>query len=202
MFPARRFEALASLLLTALAGAGIVAAPVEAAHQDGRVVIFAQPHTRADAIWMAQAKGAFKDEGLQVTVRWWSSGADALRAFREGNDAAPGGAQFVVTSELLAVDFWQSAGGFAVLAALARDADGYVVLARRDVRAAQDLRGKSVGVPLGSPSAWFLGEYLRKDEMTERDVVVKARAADRARCYAGTAPPIVVRCIRRRWGMS
>ncbi len=55
------------------------AALAQAGHQDGKVLIFAQPLARADAIWMAQAKGFFKEQKLDVAVRWWSSGTNALQ---------------------------------------------------------------------------------------------------------------------------
>ena len=156
---------LAILGVSGQAGAG---------HEDGKVLVLAQPLARADAIWMAQARGFFKEENLQVTVRWLSSGNDALRAFEDGREGKPGAGDFVVVNELLAVNFWQTAAAdFAVIAALARDADGYVAVAGKEVATPQALRGKSVATQLGSTSAWFLGEYLRAHGMSERDIAVR-----------------------------
>jgi ABC-type nitrate/sulfonate/bicarbonate transport system substrate-binding protein len=156
---------LASALVAAL-GTG---APAEAGHTDGKVLILAQPLARTDAIWMAQAKGYFKEEKLQVTVRWVSS----------GTDAKPGSADFVIVNELLAVHHWQATdGSFAVIAALARDAEGYVAVARSDIATPQALKGKAVGVQVGSTGAWFLGEYLRAHGMSELDVAVKPMPPD------------------------
>lgn len=161
---------LAAALVTAL-GAG---APAEAGHTDGKVLILAQPLARADAVWMAQAKGFFKEEKLQVTVRWVSSGNDALRTFQDGSEGKSGSADFVIVNELLAVHHWQATdGSFAVIAALARDAEGYVAIARSEVTTPQALKGKAVGIQVGSTGAWFLGEYLRAHGMSELDVTVK-----------------------------
>lgn len=156
-----RHYVLAAALVTAL-GAGVSA---EAGRADDKVLILAQPLARADAVWMAQAKGFFKEEKLQVTVRWVSSGNDALKS---------GSADFVIVNELLAVHHWQATdGGFAVIAALARDAEGYVAIARSEVTTPQALKGKAVGIQVGSTGAWFLGEYLRAHGMSELDVAVK-----------------------------
>jgi len=161
---------LAAALVTAL-GAG---APAEAGHTDGKVLILAQPLARTDAIWMAQAKGFFKEEKLEVTVRWVSSGNDALRTFQDGKEGKPGFGDFVIVNELLAVNLWQTTDeSFAVIAALARDAEGYVAIARSEVPTPQALKGKAVGIQVGSTGAWFLGEYLRAHGMSELEVAVK-----------------------------
>jgi len=149
-------------------------APAAAGRADEKVLILAQPLARADAVWMAQAKGFFKEENLQVTVRWVSSGNDALRTFQDGSEEKPGSADFVIVNELLAVHHWQATdGGFAVIAALARDAEGYVAIARSEVTTPEALKGKAVGIEVGSTGAWFLGEYLRAHGMSELDVAVK-----------------------------
>ncbi len=158
----------------ALAGALGPGAAAEAGHEDGKVLLFAQPLARADALWMALAKGFFKEEKLNVTVKWMSGGGEALGSFQDGKDGKQGAGDFVVVSELLAVNFWQSMdGGFAAIAALARDAEGYVGVARAEIKTPQDLRGKAVAIRLGSTNAWLLGEYLRAHGMSERDVALK-----------------------------
>lgn len=160
-----------AVALVAALGAG---APAEAGRADDKVLILAQPLARADAVWMAQAKGFFKEERLEVTVRWVSSGNDALRTFQDGNEGKSGSADFVIVNELLAVHHWQATdGSFAVIAALARDAEGYVAIARSEITTPQALKGKAVGVQVGSTGAWFLGEYLRAHGMSELDVAVK-----------------------------
>ncbi len=84
------------------------AALAQAGHQDGKVLIFAQPLARADAIWMAQAKGFFKEQKLDVVVRWWSSGTDALRVFYEGKDGKQRLGNFIVLNDLVAITILRS----------------------------------------------------------------------------------------------
>jgi ABC-type nitrate/sulfonate/bicarbonate transport system substrate-binding protein len=144
--------------------------PAEAGQEDAKVLVLAQPLARADAIWMAQSKGFFKAEGLTVSVRWMTSGAAMLGVFGEGRD----GGDFIVVSELSAVNFWQGVHpDFVVIAALARDAEGYVGIAKAGISDAQALGTKPVATRLGSTSAWLLGEYLRAHGMSERDVELK-----------------------------
>ncbi len=157
----------------AVAAAVCTGGPVEAAHEDGRVLIFAPPFVGADAIWMALTQKFFREEKLAVTVKWVASGRDALRAFDDGQNGKqrPG---FVVVNEILALNFWQ--GGdrdFTVIAPLARDAEAYVVVAKAEVTSAEGLKTKRIATTLGSTSAWFLGEFLRAHGLGERDIAVK-----------------------------
>lgn len=166
----RRYVVAAALAAALGAGTrGVEAGPV-----DDTVLILAQPLARTDAIWMAQAKGFFKEEKLQVTVRWMSSGNDALSMFQNRRAEKPGLGDFVIVNELLAVNHWQTTDeNFVVIAALARDADGYVAIARSEITTPQALKGKAVGIQVGSTGAWFLGQYLRAHGMSELDVAVK-----------------------------
>ena len=149
-------------------------APAEAGDEDGKVLVLAQPLARADAVWMAQSKEFFKAEGLAVSVRWMAGGADMLGVFGQGRDGSRGLGDFVVVSEVSAVSFWQSVHpDFVVIAALARDAQGYVGIAKAGIDDAQALGTKPVATRLGSTSAWLLGEYLRAHGMSEQDVALK-----------------------------
>ena len=49
-----------------------------------KIVVFDQPSVNHDAVWMAQAKGFYKDEGLDVTLRIFTSGVTAFQSFFAG----------------------------------------------------------------------------------------------------------------------
>ena len=149
-------------------------APAEAVDEDAKVLVLAPPLARADAIWMAQSKRFFNAEGLAVSVRWMGGGADMLGVFGQGRDGSRGFGDFVVVNEVSALSFWQSVHpDFVVIAALARDAQGYVGIAKAGIDDAHALGAKPVATRLGSTSAWLLGEYLRAHGMSERDVELK-----------------------------
>ena len=159
------------VLSLALAAVLAGAVPAAAGHEDGKVIILAQPTARGDALWMALTKDFFKEERLDVTVRWSSGGNEILRAFQGGEEGKRGFGDFVTVSELLAVNFRQNMDKtFACVGVIARDADAYVAIARAEIKTPQDLKGKTIATRLGSTSAWFLGEYLRAHGMSERDV--------------------------------
>ena len=187
----RRVTAVLSVAILLWAGAAW------AGHEDGRVLVVAPPLARADALWMAAARGFFKDEGLSVTVRWVSSGREALQALNQSRDKQAGAVAFVVVGEMLALDAWQSTEGeFAVVAPLARDADGYVVVARATVRSPDALRAAGIATQLGSTAAWVLGEYLRAHGMSERDVALKHEPPEAILSWDPTGPDIAAFVVR------
>jgi ABC-type nitrate/sulfonate/bicarbonate transport system substrate-binding protein len=154
-------------VIAALSWAGLA----EAGHEDGKILILAQPTARGDALWMALTQGFFKEEKLDVTVKWVASGNELLRAFQHGKEGHRGAGDFVLVTELPAVGFWHNTDkAFACLGVVGRDADAYVAVSRAEINTSQDLAGKTVGTRLGSTSVWFLGEYLRAHQKKERDV--------------------------------
>src|SRR5213593_2800793 len=191
-----RAAALAALVAL-LSGAPLT----EAGHKDGKVLVLAQPLARADAFWMAQSKGFFVEQHLKVSVRWVAEGADALRVFREGRDGRRGFGDFIVVSEVSAVDFWQSVErDFVVIAALARDAHGYVGIAKAEISGPEALKTKGVATRLGSTSAWLLGEYLRAHSMSERDVALKNESPEAILSWNPAENPVAAFFVREPYG--
>jgi NitT/TauT family transport system substrate-binding protein len=187
--------------LAVLCGLLSGAPPTEAGNENGKVLVLAPPLVRADAFWMAQSKGFFGEEQLEVSVRWMASGADALRIFREGRDGRRGFGDFVVLNEVSALDFWQSVEGeFVVIAALARDATGYVGIAKAEITGPEDLRMKAVATRLGSTSAWLLGEYLRAHGMSERDVALKNESPEAILSWNPAESPVAAFFVREPYG--
>src|SRR2546425_9000996 len=86
------------------------AAPVRAGHEDGKVLLFSQPIAKADAIWMAMQQGFFKDEKLDVTVKWFSAGTPAMQSFQAGNDGKRRIREFNTGGEPAAANLWQNIG--------------------------------------------------------------------------------------------
>src|SRR5438445_8863767 len=150
------------------------AAPVWAGHEDGKVLLFSQPIAKADAIWMAMQQGFFKDEKLDVTVKWFSAGTTAMQTFQAGKDGKRGFGDFNTGGELPAVNFWQNMDeAYALLAIIERDTEGYVGIARADIKTGRDLKGKTIATRVGSTGSWFVSEYLKAHGLTEKDVTIK-----------------------------
>ena len=133
-----------------------------------KVVLFGQPSVNNDAIWMAIEYGYFKEQGLDVDYRVFPSGTTAFQTFRTGQG------DIVMTGDLPSVQyFFNNPGQYQTFVAIERDAKGYVVIARKDIKSAKDLVGKPVATRVGSTGSWFISEYLSKNGVDPKSVPVK-----------------------------
>jgi len=133
-----------------------------------KITLFGQPSVNNDAIWMALEHGYFKEQGLEVEYRVFPSGTTAFQTFRTGQG------DIVMTGDLPSVQyFFNNPGQYQTIAAIERDSKGYVVIARKDIRTAKDLAGKTVATRVGSTGSWFISEYLTKNGVDPKSVPVK-----------------------------
>src|SRR5713101_2889140 len=133
-----------------------------------KITLFGQPSVNNDAIWMALEYGYFKEQGLEVDYRVFPSGTTAFQTFRTGQG------DIVMTGDLPSVQyFFNNPGQYQTFVAIERDAKGYVVIARKDIRTAKDLAGKTVATRVGSTGSWFISEYLTKNGVDPKGVTVK-----------------------------
>ena len=133
-----------------------------------KLVLFGQPSVNNDAIWMALEYGYFKEQGLEVDYRVFPSGTTAFQTFRTGQG------DIVMTGDLPSVQyFFNNPGHYQTFAAIERDAKGYVVIARKDIKSPKDLVGKTVATRVGSTGSWFISEYLSKNGVDPKSVPVK-----------------------------
>jgi ABC-type nitrate/sulfonate/bicarbonate transport system substrate-binding protein len=156
--------------LAAAMGMSILLAPMPAPAQQPplKMTLFGQPSVNNDAIWMAFEKGFYQQEGLDVTYRLFPSGTTAFQAFQTGQG------DIVMTGDLPSVQyFFRVKGDYRTIAAIERDAKGYVVVARKEVTKPQDLAGKTIATRVGSTGSWFISEYLTKNGVDPAKVMVK-----------------------------
>jgi NitT/TauT family transport system substrate-binding protein len=156
--------------LAAAMGMSILLAPTPAPAQQPplKMTLFGQPSVNNDAIWMAFEKGFYQQEGLDVTYRLFPSGTTAFQAFQTGQG------DIVMTGDLPSVQyFFRVKGDYRTIAAIERDAKGYVVVARKEITKPQDLAGKTIATRVGSTGSWFISEYLTKNGVDPAKVTVK-----------------------------
>ena len=156
--------------LAAAMGITILLAPISALAQQPplKMTLFGQPSVNNDAIWMAFEKGFYQQEGLDVTYRLFPSGTTAFQAFQTGQG------DIVMTGDLPSVQyFFRVQGDYRTIAAIERDAKGYVVVARKEITKPQDLAGKTIATRVGSTGSWFISEYLTKNGVDPAKVTVK-----------------------------
>jgi ABC-type nitrate/sulfonate/bicarbonate transport system substrate-binding protein len=142
--------------------------PVAAAQGSNKLTVFVGPVVYDDAIWMADDKGLYKAEGLDVELRSFPSGSTALESFKAGHG------DIVASGELPSVRYWASSGkDYRVMFILSRESEGEVGMARKEITKPTDLEGKVVATRVGSTGSWFLSEYLRKNGVDASKVEIK-----------------------------
>jgi NitT/TauT family transport system substrate-binding protein len=154
-----------------LATAVAVAASISAAQAQQtplKMTLFGQPSVNNDSIWMALEKGLYQQEGLDLTYRLFPSGTTAFQSFQAGQG------DIVMTGDLPSVQyFFRAKGDYRTIAAIERDAKGYVAIARKEITKPQDLVGKTIATRVGSTGSWFISEYLVKNGVDPTKVTVK-----------------------------
>jgi NitT/TauT family transport system substrate-binding protein len=154
-------------------------------------VAWAQPETRslkigtardpqlATEIAVAKYKGFFEQEGLNVEISYFVSGAEMMSA--------------VAAKQLVLASFGESpainlrAGGHPVkiVARMADISGTQQIVAQKGIARPQDLKGKKVGLQVGSTSEALLGEFLKAHGMKLADVeLVNMSPPDQVAAFA------------------
>jgi NitT/TauT family transport system substrate-binding protein len=153
-------------IVFALAAVWSLAGPLGTAHADP-LRIFHFTWVGFGPLFVAQEKGFFAKEGIEVSLIRNDDHTAAFAGLAAGHvDAIAGGLQDVV--------IFSEPGEDPLLCVLANDdtrgADG--IVAKKDIRSIADLRGKTVAVPVGSTSQFYLNALLREAGLSEADLEV------------------------------
>jgi ABC-type nitrate/sulfonate/bicarbonate transport system substrate-binding protein len=117
------------------------------------------------AIVVGVRKGFCKELGLNIRFKQFTSGGVAAQSFIAGQG------DFVNTGEWPAVRTWLVTKGKVVgLQSTWTEGELMVVVASKDIKTAQDLKGKKIGVWLGTTSEYFAGVYLHENGIDESAV--------------------------------
>jgi ABC-type nitrate/sulfonate/bicarbonate transport system substrate-binding protein len=158
----------AKLSIAVVVSSMLIASGAPAQQAPLKMTLFGQPSVNNDSIWMALQNGFYQQEGLDVTYRLFPSGTTAFESFQSGQG------DIVMTGDLPSVQyFFRVKGDYRTIAAIERDAKGYVIVARKDVASPQDLSGKTVATRVGSTGSWFISEYLTHNKVDPTSVTVK-----------------------------
>lgn len=106
-------------------------------------------------IFVADQMGFFKDEGLDVVVRPFASGAEATEGFRSG------AAEFLVAADVPLI-YVLAAGDTAMLAQFSANPDMLRIIGPIGLAGPEALRGKKVGIAAKSASEYMLNNYLAR----------------------------------------
>jgi ABC-type nitrate/sulfonate/bicarbonate transport system substrate-binding protein len=125
-------------------------------------------------VYVAEEKGFFADEGLDVSVENYAAGTHALQAIREGK------ADFATMAETPAAAAAIEGQPVSIIATIAEVEQASMIVARRDsgIESGGDLRGKRIGVVPTSAADFFLHVYLLVAGLSRDEVEVVELAPD------------------------
>lgn len=130
-----------------------------------RITVGAEASMLTAAIWVAESRGYFDKEGLDVRIKTFDSGRLSLLAMLkgEGIDICT-----VAPTPIMFNSFERD--DFAIIATFVYSYDDIKVIARKDkgIVTARDLKGKKVGTPARTTGQFFLNAFL-----TDRGVPAK-----------------------------
>jgi NitT/TauT family transport system substrate-binding protein len=152
---------LRGLLSTAVAA--LVVCLSVAAAQAEKIRIFAGSSPVFAPVFIADQQGFFAKEGLDVTVRPFTSGAEATEGFRAG------AAEFLVASDVPLL-YLLVGGDTAMLAQFSANPDMLLIVGPKELSGPQALKGKKIGLVTKSASEYLLNNYLRRANLTLADV--------------------------------
>lgn len=120
-------------------------------------------------VWVAENKGYFQSEGLDVKIVDYPSGRTALVDMLER-----GNLDMVTVAQTPVMYNSFSKNNYAIIAAMACSYEDVLMLAReeRGIRTSADLKGKRIGTPAGSSGHFFLGLFLIHTGLRISDITV------------------------------
>ena len=131
------------------------------------LVLAAETSLLPATVWVAEKQGFFHEEGLEVNIREFDSGRNALESMLVDDSV-----DMVTVAQTPVVYNSSYRGEFVIIASMAYSIDEVKVLARRDseIQTPFDLIGKRVGVTLRSTGQYFLEGFLDHYGLSSKDV--------------------------------
>lgn len=137
------------------------------------VTIGSVPTTLNSLVLIAEAQGFFSQEGLDVTLKQYATGKQALEGmFTKDIDLAVSGDMAIVFSLFARQDF-------TILVTIGTSNNEFKIVARKDkVKEPRDLKGKRIATAKGTQMNFFLNLFLLKHGLAEKDVEISFKGAE------------------------
>ncbi|MCK4864485.1 MAG: ABC transporter substrate-binding protein [Gammaproteobacteria bacterium] len=118
-------------------------------------------------VWVAEKLSYFKEVGLNLTIREFDSGRNALESMLKDKTI---NMATVAQTPIVFNSFNKE--DYVIIATMAHSFDDVKVLARKDhgIKTAKDLRGKKIGATLRSTGHYFLEGFLSNHGMNLKDI--------------------------------
>ena len=126
-------------------------------------------------IYVAEARGFFKDEGLDLRLRECASGRECYQWLADGK------VDVATAAELLVATGSAAHRDLAIIATISASSTQIKLVARRSARIAEapQIGGKRIGTVLGSSAQYFLDSWLVYNDIDPSSVTVVGLAPDR-----------------------
>ena len=126
-------------------------------------------------IYVAETRGFFKDEGLDLRLRECASGRECYQWLAQGK------ADVATAAELLVATGSAAQRDLAIIATISASAYQIKLVARRSAQIAEapQIRGKRIGTVLGSSAQYFLDNWLVYNDIDPDAVTVVGLAPDK-----------------------
>jgi len=134
-----------------------------------KISIGATTQELSTLIWIAEEKGYFEENGLDVTVKAYDTGIETKNALLAGEVDVADTVDFVISG----LGFEEA--DIKVLASINTAIIDYII-ARKDrgISSLDDLKGKKIGIKRGSSAEYYLGRTLILNNLSLQDVELVA----------------------------
>jgi NitT/TauT family transport system substrate-binding protein len=118
-------------------------------------------------IWIAEERGYFTENGLNVTTKLLEAGKDAVIALLDGNVDVAAAAEYVLVGNAINEKKIQAVVSIAKI-------EFQYLIGRKDlgILNVSDLKGKKVGVTRQTSAEFYLGRYLQLHNISLHDVTL------------------------------
>lgn len=149
---------------------------------EGKVRFAAYEGDTSLLVWLAKDKGFFDDFGVAVELQPYASGKQAMEMLLAGEAELANSAEFVVVKESFDHSDIRILGHIA-----SADSTWLVANKQAGVITPKSLKGKRVGVTMGSTAEYFLGRFLIRHGLQLHDVETVDLAPDEIIANMATA---------------
>ncbi len=120
------------------------------------------------AVWVAENKGYFQEEGLDLTIKEFDSGRLSLLAMLKGDEGIDISAAAPTPIMFSSFD----SQDFSIFTTFAYAYEDIKVIANKDkgINTAADLKGKKIGTPMGTTGQFFTETFLIYNTVSLNDV--------------------------------
>lgn len=120
------------------------------------LIIGIEPNQTNLLIYVAENQNYFKDNGLNVTIKTYSSGAAATNAMLKGEVNLASATEFVLARNILSNDSLQTIGS------ISKFTHVYIIANKTiGIQNISDLIGKKIGLTFQTNSEFYLGRFLQ-----------------------------------------